>query len=390
MNCIYFDCAMGAAGDMLTAALLELHPKPDEFLHRLNNCGLTGTYISAERITSSGIVGTHMNVLLDGVSEDNTERHCHRHEHMNVREINTVIDRLILDDKVKEDIRAVFGIIADAECKVHGKSLEQIHFHEVGTMDAVADITAVCMLISELKPDKIFSSPINVGGGTVKCAHGILPVPAPATAEILIGIPTYSGIVKSELCTPTGAALLKYFTNEFIDMPKIAVSKIGYGMGTKKFESLNCIRAFFGNLKFEDKDEVNILSCNIDDMTGEQLGFTLGILLDNGVLDAWSTPIYMKKNRPAYMLSCMCKPEHTEKTVQLIFKHTSTLGIRITENSRCCLERESIIRKTKYGDVRVKRAFGYGVMREKAEYDDVSKIAIENDIPLNDVMKMIK
>jgi len=391
MSVLYLECAMGAAGDMLTAALLELHPDPKGFIERLNKCGIPGAVIEAENSVKCGISGTHIRVFLDGTEEHNHHHehsHHHHHEHMNVHEIEHVIGHLSLAEKVKHDVLSVFMLLAEAESKVHGTTVDQIHFHEVGTMDAVADIVAVCMLINELKPEKICASPINVGSGTVKCAHGVLPVPAPATAELLKGIPFYSGNVKSELCTPTGAALLKYFADSFDKMPVMSVDKIGYGMGTKDFESPNCVRAFWGKPDV-NRDEVTELMCNIDDMTGEELGFAMEVLLDNGALDVWSAPIVMKKSRPAVKFSCLCKAQDADKFAELIFKHTSTIGIRACSYSRYCLEREVYTKSTEYGDIRIKKSSGYGVVKEKAEYDDLVRIAAENNLSVRDVKDLL-
>jgi len=245
------------------------------------------------------------------------------------------------------------------------------------------------MLINEINPTKIYTSPINVGGGYVKCAHGVLPVPAPATAEILNEAPIYSGSVQSELCTPTGAALLKYFTDKFCEMPVLSIKKIGYGMGHKDFEIPNCVRAFLCEENSIACETVTELICNIDDMTGEELGYATEILKNSGALDVWTASIYMKKNRPAVMLSCLCKTDDTKNFIQLIFKHTTTLGIRKRECERFCLNRELVTKSTKFGDVRVKKAFGWGVEREKVEYDDIVEIARNRDISMSEVKKSI-
>jgi len=392
MSILYLECAMGAAGDMLTAALLELHPDPDAFLVKLNNCGIPGALIGAENSVKCGISGTHMKVLLDGDEEHghhHEHEHHHHHEHMNVAEIDHVIHHLNVSDKVKADVKNVFMLLAEAESKVHGTTIEQIHFHEIGTMDAVADITAVCMLLDELAPDNIYASAVNVGGGTVKCAHGVLPVPAPATAELLKGVPFYFGTVKSELCTPTGAALLKYFVDSFGDMPVMTVQKIGYGMGKKDFDSPNCVRAFLGSDNSGSNDVV-VMSCNIDDMTGEEIGFATEMLLENSALDVWTAPITMKKSRPAFMLNCLCKEADIDRFAELIFKYTTTIGIRYCKYSRFCLERDTITKDTEFGPVRVKRVHGYGVTRAKIEYDDVAVIARDNNVSVSDVRNSIK
>lgn len=389
MSTIYFECKMGAAGDMLTAALLELHPDPEGFMARLNNCGVNNVSVQREKSVKCGVSGTHINVLIDGALEHQHHHHGkhHHHEHMCVSDIKHTIEHLNISEKVKTDALNVFMILADAESKVHGTTIEQVHFHEVGTIDAVIDIVAVCMLLDDLKPTKIYSSPINVGGGYIKCAHGVLPVPAPATAEILESVPVYSGMVKSELCTPTGAALLKYFTDEFCEMPVLTIKNIGYGMGHKDFEIPNCVRAFLCEENNGNFEVITELICNIDDMTGEELGYATEILINSGALDVWTTPIYMKKNRPAVMLSCLCKADDTEKFIQLIFKHTTTLGIRKKEFERYSLEREVVTKSTELGDIRAKKSFGWGIEREKIEYDDIVKIAREKDLSISEVKK---
>jgi len=244
MKTLYIQCNMGAAGDMLMSALLELFPNPDNFIEKLNNLNIPNVKFSKRDVVKSGITGTHVDVLVNGIKEDeniyNHHRHHdnhnyehHSHQHTGIHQIEHIVKALDISENIKKDVLDVFMLIADAESKVHGKEIEQIHFHEVGTMDAVADIVGVCMLINELSPDNIISSPIHVGCGEVKCAHGILPVPAPATAIILSDVPIYGGSIEGELCTPTGAALLKHFVNEFADMPIMKVSKVGYGMGNK-------------------------------------------------------------------------------------------------------------------------------------------------------------
>ena len=272
MKMLYIDCGMGAAGDMLTAALLELLDEDTRtvFIDEFNGLGLPGIVMEAEPSVKCGVKGTHVHIKVNGIEEDghmhdhhnvhhsHDDNHgevhshshggtSHTHSHNGIAEIRHIVrDHLEVPANVKEDIIRVYDIIADAESKAHGVPVTEVHFHEVGTMDAIADVTAVCMLINRIKPQKIYASHINVGGGTVKCAHGILPVPAPATANILEGIPSYSGDIKSELCTPTGAALLKYFVDEFGELPQMRVERCGYGMGTKDFERANCVKILLG------------------------------------------------------------------------------------------------------------------------------------------------
>ena len=283
MKTLYLECTMGAAGDMLTAALLELHEDPEGFVKRFNALGIPGVVMKAEPAEKCGIVGTHVSIQVQGQEEDeHMHDHVHQHEHdhehshdhehehdhdhdhhdhdhhdhdhhhhahhhhAGMHEIEHVVEGLDLPQDVKEDVLAVYHLIAEAESQSHGRPVDEIHFHEVGTMDAIADVTAVCMLMHELGAEQVLASPVHVGSGQVRCAHGILPVPAPATAYILRGVPIYGGRIRGELCTPTGAALLKHFVTHFGESPVITVEKIGYGMGKKDFEAANCVRAMLG------------------------------------------------------------------------------------------------------------------------------------------------
>ena len=431
MKTLYVECNMGAAGDMLMAALLELHENPQKFLDKLNSIGIPNVCVSAEASVKCGIKGTHVRVSINRTEEeadhdhdhehekhhhehdehhhdhahddhdhthdhgdhshthDHTHNHAHNdHRHNSYHDIEHLVGHLNVSDNVKKNVLAVYQLIADAESHVHGVPVEKIHFHEVGELDALADITGVCMLIEELAPDVIFASPVNVGGGQVRCAHGILPAPAPATAFILQNIPMYSGQAVGELCTPTGAALLKYFAKEFCPMPALRVCKIGYGMGKKDFEKANCVRAFLGDTP-DRSEEVAELACNLDDMTGEAVSFAQKLLLEEGALDVWTTPIGMKKGRPGLQFTCLCRNEEKDKMAVLIFKHTSTLGIRENVCRRYTLHREQAELQTKFGKVRVKTACGFGVKKSKPEYEDVAKIAREQGMSLREVADAI-
>ncbi len=294
-------------------------------------------------------------------------------------EIETILNALEISDKVKADALAVYGLIAEAESKAHGQAVSEVHFHEVGMMDAVADIVGVCQLMEELAPERVFVSPVHVGSGQVKCAHGILPVPAPATAYILRGVPTYGGQIRGELCTPTGAALLKHYADTFGDRPLMATVGVGYGMGKKDFPVANCVRTFLGESETERGDIVEIV-CNLDDMTGEEMGFALEVLMEHGALDVYIVPIQMKKSRPGHQLVCLCKPQDEDQMAVLILKHTTTLGVRSSNWRRYTLDRSVEVVDSKYGPLRVKTATGFGVTKSKAEYEDLAKIARENGI----------
>ena len=299
-----------------------------------------------------------------------------------------VRDHLDVPEKVKNDILAVYGLIAEAESHAHGKPVDEIHFHEVGTMDAIADVTAVCLLMNEIAPDKVAVSPVHVGSGTVKCAHGILPVPAPATAFILKDVPIYGGSVSGELCTPTGAALLKYFVNEFGDMPVMKTSAVGYGMGKKDFERANCVRAFLGDSE-NAGDTVVELSCNVDDMTAEAISFACERFFEGGARDVYTVPIGMKKSRPGTLIRVMCLPEERGKMLELIFRHTTTIGVRESVTKRYVLDRRFEKIGSSLGSVTRKVSSGYGVVREKYEYDDLAKLAKEHGISLAEAAAII-
>lgn len=403
MRILYLDCSMGAAGDMLAAALLELLPNPEEFIKELNALDIPGVVFKNEPSVKCGITGTHMIVTVNGEEEesydhhhehhnhDHDHNHGHSHHHHNgLHDIEHIVrGHLALPRKVQDDVMAVYGLIAEAESHVHGVPVSEIHFHEVGTMDAIADITAVCMLMDRLAVDEVIVSPVHVGSGQVKCAHGILPVPAPATAYILRDVPIYGGAIRGELCTPTGAALLKHFATRFGSMPVMKTQSIGYGMGKKDFEAANCIRAMLGETDYAG-DHICELSCNVDDMTGEAIGFAMDRLFEAGALDVYTIPIGMKKSRPGILINVMCRENDKKTIIQTIFKHTTTIGIRENMLRRYVLDRHMETVETAYGSVRCKVSSGYGVERKKYEYEDISSIAKENNLSMEAVLLKIE
>ena len=372
MRTLYIDCSMGCAGDMLTAALLELHPDKDDFLSRMNAALGGKAVLSASPDSKCGLRGTHVTVLINGDEEG--EKTHHHHEHTSITEIMAGIDSVPLDEAIRENAKKVYSIIAEAESRVHGHPMENVHFHEVGSLDALADVLSVCALMHELAPERILASEVNVGSGTVRCAHGVLPVPAPATELILRGVPIYSGQIKSELCTPTGAALLKYFVSEFVAMPTMKIENAGCGTGKKNFECANVVRAFIGETA-DEGDRIIELACNLDDMTPEELAFAMEELFSLGALDVYFTNIGMKKSRPGVKLTCMCREKQRERMLECIFKHTTTLGVREYACKRYELGRSEKAVRTQDGEVRVKISSGYGVVREKAEYEDLAALA---------------
>lgn len=463
MKTLYLECSMGAAGDMLTAALLELADR-ERFLRKMRSLALPGTEISACTVTKCGITGTQMRVRVNGTEEESLDAHTHvhvhegehshgheqesgcehlhghereqgtghehlheykheqenghmhvhefenesenehgcehkhghehthhahvygHHTHTSLQEIENLIHGLDVSDQVKQDAAAVYRLIAEAEGHAHGRTVEEIHFHEVGTLDAVADVVGVCLLMEEIAPERVVVSPVHVGSGHVHCAHGILPVPAPATAWLLEGIPIYGGQIEGELCTPTGAALLKHFADAFGDMPVMCAEKIGYGFGKKEFSRMNCVRAFLGNT-LDQAEKILELKCNLDDMTPEHIGFAMEMLLEAGALDVFTSPVGMKKNRPGVLLTVLCRPEQRERMLRELFTHTSTIGVRETVCDRFVLQRRETVRHTEYGDIQFKQAEGYGVSKSKPEYEDIARIAREQHVSLEEILE---
>ena len=375
MRILYLDCGMGAAGDMLAGALVSLLSKEEQesFIKMINNIGVDGVKVSLSDDAKCGIVGKHFKVEIDGVEEHSHDVHEHEHHHEHhehhhehgdghndndnhghhhhgtgpfPEELEAVTEKFnnILADDVaivgQSDIKGVYELLAEAEAKVHGKDVSEIHFHEVGMKDALIDIASVVYLMNKLKVDKVVVSPVNVGFGKVKCAHGILPVPAPATAELVKEIPTYAGRFEVELLTPTGAALLKYYADEFSYQPLMNVIKCGYGTGNKNFESANVVKAVLGEVTDELISENIIeLNCNVDDMSAEDMAYATKALIENGAKDAFVTPVIMKKGRSGMLLTVLCSAVDKERFVSLIFKHTSTIGIRVKETERIILNR---------------------------------------------------
>lgn len=346
----------------------------------------------------------------DHVHEHGTGHAHHHHEHHGMDEIRNIIGGLRLPDPVKKDVLDIYQSIADAESRVHGIPVGEVHLHEVGMLDAVADISSCCLLIHMLQPDRITATPVTTGFGAVRCAHGILPVPAPATALLLEDLPVRTGMIEGELCTPTGAALVRHFVQRYAEDFTMVARHTGYGMGKKEFERLNCVRAIFGDTQAsaaggsseeaaaddrtlhrpdEDRDTVIELACNLDDMTGEELGFAAEELLKAGAADVWMTPVQMKKNRPGTVLTLLCREEDRDCFVRLLFRLTSTIGIRETLHRRYILDRTTEEKQTPQGLIRSKKVSGYGVCRRKSEYEDLAAVARQNECSLRDAAAQI-
>ena len=433
MKTLYLECNMGASGDMLMGALYELLPDSakDTFMKNMNSLFPNQLMLKAAPAEKCGIWGTKMNVVILGQEEASPEEHSHhhasshhekdtRHLHTSYPEMLEQIGRLPVSASVKEHAQAVYTIIGNAESAAHHMDISQIHFHEVGTLDAIMEVVGCCLLLELLNPEQIIASPIHVGSGSVRCAHGILPVPAPATAEILRDVPIYGGSVDGELCTPTGAALLKHFASQFTPMPPMTVEQTGYGMGAKDFDTANCLRAFWGNLsilpvpaprqlpgypaaaavrsdnekethpdyyteQFHSLDQILELSCNLDDMTPETISYATNLLRDAGALDVYTTPINMKKDRPGILLTVLCNVTEESRFSRLLLTHTATRGIRIQPCYRRTLDAQFRKISTVYGEITIKISTGYGITKCKPEYEDVAAAARQCKVPFQTV-----
>ena len=417
---------MGAAGDMLMGALLDLHPDPDGFLARLNGLGVPGVTVETQQVLRCGITSRKMRVRVHGQEEDDhphhhdhdhPHEHDHRHEHdhdhphehdhghehdhphghdhdhghahRGMGEIQGLIQGLGISPKVQGEVLAVYGRIAQAEAQVHGRPVELVHFHEVGALDAVMDILGVCLLMEELGPVQVFASPVRTGFGQVRCAHGVLPVPAPATALLLQGIPVFAGELAGEMCTPTGAALLTSFADAYGPMPVMVTKAVGVGIGTKQFQQANCVRAFLGETVEEANGEILELVCNVDDMTPEALSFAASRLLEAGALDVYTLPGTMKKGRPGWVLTVLCAPEAEGELARHILAQTTTNGLRVRRCGKYFLTPGAGQVQTQWGPVRLKLAQGYGVTHTKPEFEDAAALAREHGTPYQEVVEEI-
>ena len=420
MRTLYIECRMGAAGDMLMSALYELMDgeQKKEFLERMNGLGLPGVKITSRKSSTCGISGTHMEVTVYG-EEEHEHEHGHEHghgephpghhgygheemhgdhpghHHADPLHISELIGGLDLPEEVRANAGQVYDAIADAEAKAHGCPVEQVHFHEVGALDAVADVTGVCYAMYLLKPERIVVSPVHVGSGTVRCAHGIMPVPAPATANLLSGVPMYGGSIQGELCTPTGAALLVHFADSFGDMPVMSGTDVGIGIGTKEFDQANCVRIFLGeeisgtNVKKSGNGEIAELVCNIDDMTPEALAFAAARLIELGALDVYTVAGTMKKGRPGWELTVLCETDRIDETAKNIMRETTTNGVRVRLCEKYFLTPGIETIQTERGKVRIKTAEGFGIRHEKPEYEDTAACARKEQISYREAYEQV-
>jgi uncharacterized protein (TIGR00299 family) protein len=404
---LYLDCFSGISGDMLLGALIDAGAPEAELRQALGTLECAKEFVlTLNKTEKQGITGTDADVLIgeklhayqheQGLEHtacpcgEHSHEHPHDHAHSHsgrtgYHAIAGLIDRSGLSQTVKERAKRVFYTLARAEAQVHGTTIEEVHFHEVGAVDSIVDICSAAICLELLGIERIICSPMNLGGGTVRCAHGLLPVPAPATALILCGKPCYGGTAEDgELVTPTGASIAAALADEFGPMPGMNVQKVGYGFGKRPGANgrLNALRVMIGETA-PKQESMQLLQANLDDVTGEELAFAIEQLLQAGAADAYVQPITMKKGRPAYMLCALCREDRRKKVEEAFFLHTPTLGVRYFEIRRSCLERKIVERQTPYGIVRVKQALEEGkVLREKAEYDDCARIAREQGISL--------
>lgn len=392
---LFFDCKTGVSGDMTIGALLDLTNDHAQFKNELNKLNLTGFEIKIEKRIKNGIHITDFAVIINPQA---SQTEVHRH----LADINDIIDKSSLNDKVKELSKKIFMQVARAEAKVHGTTIGKIHFHEVGAIDSIVDIVGTAILIDMINPERIVVSPVNLGTGFVKCAHGQLPVPVPATIEILKNVPVYSSGFKGEMVTPTGAAIIKTLADEFAEIPLMEIEKTGYGNGKREYEHINILRIFIGKSVKKKitgdellannsiNDEVIKLETNIDDMNPEIYSSLIPLLLSKGALDVYIIPIIMKKGRPANILNVICNLSSQKELENIIFKQTTTSGIRRSSLKREKLERKKTFLGTELGKVVVKEFYQGGkLLRVTPEYEECKKLAEEYSLPLIDVYQKL-
>jgi len=379
---LYFDCFAGISGDMILGALVDAGLSLEQLQAEMAKLKLSGFSIGAEKTMKNGFSGTRVQV-------DAPEGHVHR----GLSDITEIIDRSDLNEKIKKQSKAAFTRLAEVEAGIHHKGINEIHFHEVGALDAIVDIVGAITGVHLLDIDAVHSSKVHLGTGFVKAAHGQIPVPAPATLALLKGVPTYSRGIENELTTPTGAAILTTLATSFGDMPPMTVEKIGYGVGGRDLPIPNMLRVCIGTADNDqyESDTVLLIETNLDNMNPEHFEYVTDRLRADGALDVYMTPIIMKKSRPATMLSVLVPPAVSDKILSIIFDETTTLGVRIQRIARKKLTREFITVQTKFGEVQVKIGkLGKEIKNIAAEYDDCKKIAAEQGIPIKDVYDEIK
>ncbi len=382
MKIAYFDCFSGISGDMLLGALVDAGCEPAHLEAELRRLPITDWKLSAQKVSRGAVTATQVKV-------ETSEHHHHR----SLGTILDLIDKAPFPPPVADRARRIFRRLGEAEARVHNVPVEKVHFHEVGAVDAIVDIVGACIGFHRLGVDEFACSPLNVGGGRVETQHGTLPVPAPATAELLRGAPSYSTGIGRELVTPTGAAIVSTLATQFGPLPPMTVSAIGYGAGTAQLaEQPNVLRIFVGEAapraaSVRGEDTVTVIEANLDDMNPQIYGYFVERALQSGALDVFATPVQMKKNRPGQLLTVLCAPEAADRLVDLIFRETTTIGVRTYTARRRTLERESVPINTPLGVVRMKvsRLNGH-ILNAAPEYEDCQRLAAERGVPLKQVL----
>lgn len=401
MKTLYFDCSSGISGNMTLGALLEIVGDENYLLEELKKLNIDGYKIEISKQVKNGISGTYVDVILEHEhhhhdhehthvhEHEHEHEHHHHHEHRNLYDVNNIIDNSSLDENTKALAKRIFLRVAKAESKVHNKPLDEVHFHEVGAIDSIVDIVGTAILINKINPDKVIASVVNDGYGFIECAHGTMAVPVPATSEIFAAsnVKFRQIDIDTELVTPTGAAIIAELAEDFTTLPAMVTEKIGWGTGSKDLKIPNVLKVYYGEIQEENQNFV-VMETNVDDCSGEILGYTSEKLFANGALDVFYTPIFMKKNRPAYRLSVACRKEDMFKLQNIIFKETTTIGIRYRFESRTELGREFVEIDTKYGKIRAKKVTNNGETYVYPEYESMKKIAEENNIPLKELYKL--
>lgn len=374
MNTAYFDCFCGIAGNMILGAFIDSGLNKNVLISKFKKTKIPKFTIDIKKVKKQGIVGTYLEVK----TTDKTER--------KIGDILKIIRESNLDEEVKNLSQKIFEKLFSAEAKVHGKKFDEIHLHELSATDAIVDIVGSCIAIKEMGIEKIYSSPLNLGSGFVSCKHGTLPVPAPATLEIIKNIPIYSSDIKEELTTPTGAAIITTLADKFCNLPPIKIKKIGYGAGSKNLPIPNFLRIYLGEEENYNKDNILQIETNIDDLSPQIYDYLFERLFEAGALDVYLTPIIMKKTRPAVVLSVLCYEQNLQKIKDIIFSETTTLGVRIHKVNRIILKREIKEVNTKFGKIKVKIVKENNkIIKTIPEYEDCKNIAKKYKIPLREV-----
>ena len=387
MRILYYDCFAGISGDMNLGAMIDLGVDADFLARELQKLNIKGFHLEISTDIRRGISGTKATVVIE---DPDNEKHRH------LRHIEELVNQSTLSDRVKKMSLQIFDLIAEAEAKVHRIDKQKVHFHEVGALDSLADIVGAAICLDSLNVDKVMSSPVQLGGGTVKCAHGIMPVPAPATAEIVRDIPVRSGLVQHEASTPTGAAILVAIVDEFTEKINFPIHKIGYGIGQRDVSEVpNVLRVYLsesvGDQNYAETEEASVIECNIDDMNPEWYDFIIQKLFEAGASDVFLTQIIMKKSRPANKLSVLCNKELISELKSIIFLNTTTIGLREYAVKKTMLDRYEREIETELGKVHAKYCTFRGkVIRVKAEIEDVKHLASLHKLGLDEVEKIIQ